>query len=302
MAGASADNRNDDYSLSSVVRRAKYLRLAAVNVSDGMRSGAFRSMFRARGIEFAGVREYLQGDDVRSIDWNVTSRMGKPFVKMFDEERELTVFLVVDRSLSMRTGAAARSRLSQASEAAALLAFAAEQNASPLGAVFFHGEITFTVAPKPGRDQVMTVLKHLDGEDSRVPGSVLANALAGAGQLLRSRSLVIVISDFRSAGYENRLARLALRHDVVAVRITDPADEQLPSSGYVPFFDPESGEHISLPTGSRAFRRSWQQSGREHAERWMLLCLRRGAYPLELSTKDDAAAVLTRFFSSREQR
>ncbi len=250
-------------------------------------------------MEFAGVREYLNGDDVRSIDWNVTSRMGKPFVKLFNEEREISVFLIVDRSLSMTTGSSGRSRLLQASEAAALLAFAAEQNSGSLGAVLFHGEIECILPSAGGRNQVMTFIRKLDSTVMAVPGSVLANALAGAGRILRSRSLVAVISDFRVSGYEQQLALLARKHDVIAIRITDPMDREFPAAGYIPFYDPETGAVRSLPTSGISFRREWETRGREHLERWYNLCTRRGAHPVVISTEEDPAAALVQFFTAQ---
>src|SRR5574344_1216575 len=149
-------------SRESLVRRAALLRLTARSLADSMRSGGFRSLYRGQGIEFNGVREYLPGDDVRTIDWNVTARMDKPYVKLFEEERELPVFLVIDRSLSMNTGSAGRSRLQTACETGALLTLAAEQNQSPVGAVFFDGKIGFSCAPKSGKDRAMLLLTHFD--------------------------------------------------------------------------------------------------------------------------------------------
>jgi uncharacterized protein (DUF58 family) len=285
----------------SIARRARFLRLSAMNISSQMRSGSFRSLFRGHGMEFAGVREYLQGDDVRAIDWNVTSRMGKPFVKLFNEEREISVFLIVDRSLSMTVGSGKRSRLSQASETAALLAFAAEQHSGSLGAALFHGELECILPPAQGRSQVMTVIRKLDSSVqglNSVHGSALSSALAGAGRILRSRSLVAVISDFRVSGYEQQLALLARKHDVLAIRITDPLDTEFPAAGYIPFYDPETGLHRSLPTSSPSFRREWETRGREHLSRWYDHCIRRGAHPLEISTESDPASILGHFFAA----
>jgi len=264
-----------------------------------MRTGGFRSCFRGQGMEFDGVREYERGDDIRSIDWNVTARSGKPFVKMYREERELTVLLVVDNSLSMDTGPGSVSRREKTLETAALLAFAAEQNASPVGSVMFDGISGKVFKPRSGKDQVLTILSSLEHGTQPVRGSVLGSALAGASRVLRSRSLVVVISDFRAAGYEKALGILARRHDVLAVRITSPVDNELPKAGFLPFFDPETGVTASFPTGSTAFRESWARENRESVSRWEHICLRRGVSPLLLSTEDDAVRVLSQFFSER---
>jgi hypothetical protein len=159
--------------------------------------------------------------------------------------------------------------------------------------------------PRSSRDQVLTILSSLENHAkrrTRVPGSVLGNALAGAARVLRSRSLVVIVSDFRTTGYEKSLGILARRHDVLAIRITSPSDDALPRAGYVPFYDPESGRRDSFPTSSSAFAEQWERESRESEHRFEHLSLRRGAYPLILSTEDDSVRVLSRFFSGRRPR
>lgn len=288
---------------SSLIRRAAGLRITARQMAEGLRSGSFRSLQRGQGIEFSGVREYFRGDDIRAIDWNVTARMGKPFVKMFEEERELVVFLVVDRSLSMQTPSSGGSRLYTASEASALMTFACEYTHSSVGAVLFDGEITFSCAPRSGTEQTMLIVSRLDEEPQRQQkGSVLGGALTGAARLLKKRSLVFIFSDFRTTGWEQPLTVLAGRHDVVAVRITAPADEELPDIGFIPFEDPETGEHVFLPTSSLSFRRAWKDDHLSRLYRWRDICLHRGAVPLMLSTVEDPGRALVRFFESGERR
>ena len=291
-----------DENRGRLARRAQQLRLNARTVADSLRQGAFRSVSRGQGIDFSGVREYLSGDNVRSIDWNVTARMGKPFVKQYEEDRELHMLFVLDRSASMLTGSAGRARLAAASEAAAVLLFAAEQNACAVGAVFFDGAIQWACAPKAGRAQVMALFSRLDRLDGGgVRGSALASAMNGAGTLLKRRSLVFVLSDFRADGWLQPLARLSGKHDVVAVRVTDPCDTELPAVGTVPFADSETGERRMLPTSSASFRRAWFEDNRQRTDFWQGECLRHGAYPLALSTADDAVQVLSRFFSQRSR-
>lgn len=284
---------------SGIADRARYLKLAAISISEGMRTGGFRSCFRGQGIDFDSVREYERGDDIRSIDWNVTARSGKPFIKLFREERELTVFLVVDNSLSMDTGPGTVSRRDTALEAAALLAFAAENNGSPVGSVLFDGITRKVFRPRAGKDQVLSILTSFDKAPVPVPGSALGNALAGAGRVLRTRSLVVIVSDFRTAGYEKALGMLARRHDTLAVRVVSPADAALPDAGYLPFADPETGEKAWFPTGSASFRRVWEREYRESLNRWEGICVRRGVSPVILSTEDDSVRVLSLFFSGR---
>ncbi|MDE6351367.1 MAG: VWA domain-containing protein, partial [Treponemataceae bacterium] len=209
---------------------------------------------------------------------------------------------VLDRSASMLTGSAGRARVAAASEAAAVLLFAAEQNACAVGAVFFDGAIQWACAPKAGRAQVMALFSRLDRlDDGGVRGSALASALNGAGTLLKRRSLVFVLSDFRADGWLQPLARLSGKHDVVAVRVTDSSDTELPAVGTVPFADGETGERRMLPTSSASFQRAWFEDNRQRTDFWQGECLRHGAYPLALSTADDAVQVLSRFFSQRSR-
>ncbi|MCR5725245.1 MAG: DUF58 domain-containing protein [Treponema sp.] len=283
-----------------LVQRAMLLRLESAKIATSMRTGNFKSLYRGQGIEFSDVREYLPGDNVRAIDWNVTARMGRAFIKQYEEDKELQVFFVLDRSLSMLSGSHGRSRLNAASEACALLLLAAEQTSSATGAVFFDGEIRFALEPKVGQTQTMILLSRLDETENDVKrGSVLGAALTGAGKLLKKRSLVFVFSDFRSAQWLQPFARLAQKHDVVAVRITDPLDSELPPMGTVPFTDMESGIQRTLPTLSKAFARAWFEDNRARTDSWYNECLRHGGYPLTLSTEEDVLTVLTRFFSRR---
>ncbi len=287
----------------SLVRRASLLRLSSISLAENMRSGSFRSLYRGQGIEFNGVREYISGDDVRSIDWNVTARMDRPFVKTFEEERELPVFLVIDQSLSMGTTSTAKTRMQQALEAGALLAIASEHNSSPVGIVLFDGDIRFSCEPQAGKNQTMMLLSHLDEiPEEIVPGSALPQALRGASTLLRKRSLVFVFSDFRCAGWEQNLAILASRHDVVAVRITDPLDSSLPDVGSVNFIDTESDFQISLPTSSHEFKSEWREDNNFRKEMWKNYCLSHAAYPLVMSTDEDPLVVLMRFFEKKERK
>ena len=202
----------------SLLKKASYLRIVARDLAEGMKSGNFRSLYRGQGVEFEGVREYIRGDDVRNIDWNVTARMANPYVKVFEEERELQIFLVVDSSESMRLEYNKKTKYSIAAESAALITIAAELNACPLGAVFFDGQIHFSCKPRSDKQNTMNILQHLDKlPEVMIKGSVLDSALNGAGKLLKTRSLVFVFSDFRSSDWEKPLLSLAQKNDVVAL-------------------------------------------------------------------------------------
>lgn len=286
---------------NNTAQRAQLLHLTSLSLANGMKNGSFRSLYRGQGIEFSGVREYLRGDDVRAIDWNVTARMGKPFVKTFEEERELDVFIVVDRSLSMNTGSGRQTRLETAMDCASLITMASLHNSSPVGSVVFDGRIQFSCAPKAGKNQALLLLSEFDKRGTQQVGSVLESALRVAEKLLKKRTLVFVISDFRSNGWSVPLSHLCHKHDLIAIKITDPLDEMLPSMGAVPFRDPETGYECVLPTSSSKFARAWREDSEARNERWKSECLRSGGVPLSVSTIQDPAAELIKFFSTREQ-
>ncbi|MBN1615739.1 MAG: DUF58 domain-containing protein [Spirochaetales bacterium] len=282
----------------SVAERARYLHLSALSLAEGMRSGGFRSCFRGRGMDVDGVREYAAGDDIRSIDWNVMARTGKPHVKMYREERDLTVYLVVDDSLSMASAWKGLTKKNKALECAALLAFAAERNTSPVGLISFDRDTGRVFAPKTGRKHIMTVLSDLERRVCSLSGSALSQTLSLSLGVLKNRSLVIVISDFRIAGYEDSLAALARRHDVLAVRLVSPVDFFLPNAGLCPFRDPETGFETAYPTASPSFAQQWEMDAKESVQRWKTTCLKRGALPLVLSVEDDAFTALSSFFKN----
>ena len=288
----------------SLVKKASYLRITARNLADGMKAGTFRSLYKGQGIEFRDVREYFPQDNVRSIDWNVTARMGKAFVRQYEEDKELHVFFVLDRSLSMFAPSKGRSRIETAAETAALLLFAAEQNNSSVGAVFFDNKITFSTMARPGFHNAMTIFRLLCRDVCVAiwpifsPGSFLPNALCGAEKLLKRRSLVFVISDFRVGGWKTSLARLAQKNDLVAIRITDALDTQLPEMGLASFVDVESGKSKKFPSSSKKFKKEWFEYARKQVDDWQSFCTHHGAFPLAVSTADDCAVVLGRFFAS----
>lgn len=287
-----------------LAKRASQLRLSAITLAENMRQGSFKSLYRGQGIEFSDVREYLTGDNVRSIDWNVTARMGRAFIKQYEEDRELSVLLILDCSHSMEVPSKNNSRLRAATEAASLILLACEHNSAAIGTVFFDGKIQFSCAPKSGRENSMMILSKLDkiegrDESEKKEGSVLQNALKGAAKLLKKRSLVFIFSDFRSSKWEKPFAQLAQKNDVIAVKITDDTDSELPEMGTVPFFDAESKKKSVFPTLSKRFKSEWLQANKYRTEQWKETCMKHGASPLLLSTDEDCVLVFSRFFKQR---
>lgn len=279
------------------------LKIASAVLAENMRSGNFRSMTRGQGIEFSDVREYLPGDNVRSIDWNVTAKMGRPYMKLYEEDRELNVFFILDCSLSMLSGSNNKSKMRTACNVASLLLLASSNNSGANGAVFFDGEVFFSCKPKSGKENAMMILSKIDGIDFSMAkrGSAIPNAIKAAAAMLKKRSLVFVISDFRADGYRTDLAFLAQKHDVVAVRISDSSDSELPRIGTLPFADYETRKTVLLPTNSSSFAKSWFDANRRRLESWNDFCVKHNVVPLPILTDEDFVLVLTKFFSARKR-
>ena len=294
--------RNTDH----LAKKSKLLRLNAQNLAEGMKLGNFRSLFRGQGIEFSGVRDYVRGDDVRSIDWNVTARMARPFVKVFEEERELQIFLVVDASLSMKTGSRNRSKLESACEAASLITLASEINASPVGMVLFDVVTSFSCIPRTGREQIMHILDRLDKADNREnktqeKGSALGQAISVASRMLNKRSLVFILSDFLVSPelYQKQLGILAQKNDVIAIRLTGDFDKSLPKFGTVPFMDVETGQTMRLPTGSQRFEKEWTTDYQRREKIWHDFCIKHNIRPVLMKSSEDEFHVLQTLFSQK---
>lgn len=286
----------------SLIKKALYLRMMAADIADGMKSGNFRSLYRGQGIEFAGVRDYIRGDDIRSIDWNVTARMGRPYIKIFEEERELQIFLIVDSSRSMQldNGSDRRTKYAAAAETAALVTIAGEINNCPTGAVFFDGAIHFSCEPALGKENTMQILNHLDRlPDTTTIGSVLPNAITAAAKVLRKRTLVFILSDFRCGGWEKPLINIAQKNDVIAINLHEAFDDELPSLGTVKFMDVESGHKMSLPSSSPAFKKEWRKYNEMNQNRWQEFCIKHGIMPVVLDTKTEPIQVLNQIFARK---
>jgi len=238
---------------ADVLRQVKHIELRARRLVTTLFSGEYRSVFRGQGIEFAEVRAYEQGDDFRAIDWNVSARMGSPYVKTFEEERELTLLLVVDRSGSVDFGRP-RYKADVAIEVAAVLALAAARQNDRVGALLFADQVEQVIPPAKGRRHVLRVIRDLLAYTASGRGTNLGAALLYAARLLRHRAIVVVISDFRASGWELPLRRLALRHEVVAVTVDDPREPELPDAGWVELEDLETGRRALMDTSDAGGR------------------------------------------------
>jgi uncharacterized protein (DUF58 family) len=294
---------------SELLRNITTLPVISGSLAEEMLAGNFRSVFKGHGMEFDEARHYEPGDDIRSIDWNASARFGTPFVKMYREERELTILLLIDISPSMHRGSFAARNISpyeQGLLSAALIAFSAEHTGQQIGAFFFDRDIERVFPPHKGRRHIMALvmaaLQYQNNSQARKDrtGSNIASALTGAQRLLKRRSLVVLISDFYSVNWEQEMGSLCRKHDVIALRICDPDD--LPYPGLITLEDPETGVRIEAPAALSSFKESWSQWHREKTNSWVSQCRRCGASFLELSTDDDAPSSLLKFFSGHGKK
>ena len=286
-------------SAAELAHKVRLLEIQTRHLVNDIFSGEYESVFKGRGVEFAEVREYQPGDDARTIDWNVTARMGAPYVKKFVEERDLTLLLLVDVSGSQAFGSEFLLKRDYAAELAAVLAFSAVANHDRVGAVLFSDRIEGYVPPGRGRDHALRLVRDLLALEPLGRGTDLAGALRFARGVLRRRGIVAVISDFQARDYERALGVLRRRHDVIAIRLFDPREAAMPAAGLVSLFDPETGQRSVADTSQPAVRQRLASSaGAEAAD----VFKRTRVDALALSTVQSYERPLQAFFKARERR
>jgi len=285
-----------------LVRQIRLLEIRTDRAVDEMAGGAYRSLFKGRGIEFDEVREYVPGDDVRTIDWNVSARTGSAFVKKFIEERELTVLLVVDVSASGDYGGARRSKRAAAAELAALLAFSAGRNGDKAGLLMFSDRCELFVPPRSGRRHALRLIREVLAFEPRSRGTDLAEALREAARLLKKRGIVFILSDFiDDKPFEKELKLLRQRHDVVALELTDAREAAWPSRCAVTLEDAETGEVAEFSGGAAALRRLDAELGAAE-ERRRGICRRARVDVAQVSNSGNILRPLIDLFARRARR
>ena len=264
-------------------------------------AGEYSSAFRGRGVEFSEVREYQPGDDVRTIDWNVTARLGAAYVKRYLEERELTVMFVVDFSASGAFGSRLRTKGELAAEVCAVLALAAARNNDRVGTLLFTDRVEHYVPPRKGRRHVLRVISDILSFQPTGRGTNLAVALGELEATLRRRAVIFLLSDFLTSGYEGPLGHLARRHDLVALQLVDPRERELPDAGVVTLWDPERGGWRRVNTSELAVREGFRRRALEFDRALERGLRERGADLLRLETGRSYAEPLLAFFRRRER-
>jgi uncharacterized protein (DUF58 family) len=285
-----------------ILRQVKLIELQTRGLVNSVFTGEYRSVFKGQGMEFSEVREYQPGDEVRSIDWNVTARMRRPFVKRYIEERELTVMLVVDLSGSERFGTVKRFKSELASELAAVLAMSAVQNNDRVGVLLFTDRIEHVVPPRKGRRHVLRIIRDLLAFEPVGRGTDMVTAIDYVAKMLNEHAIVFIVSDFLEADISHPLKILAQRHDVVAVTVEDPSERDLPDIGIARLIDPETGETFEVDTSSPGVRDAYAKRVAGEREERKHLLRRLAIDEVSVRTEGGVVEPLLRFFRARETR
>jgi uncharacterized protein (DUF58 family) len=283
-----------------VLRQVKLIELRTRGLVNSLFTGEYRSVFKGQGMEFSEVREYQTGDEVRSIDWNVTARMRRPFVKRYIEERELTVMLVVDLSGSERFGTVRRFKSELATELGAVLAMSAIRNNDRVGILLFTDQVEHVVPPKKGRRHVLRIIRDLLVHEPVGRGTDLAGAMTYLQKMLHHHTIIFLISDFLAPDVERPLKLLSQRHDVVAITIDDPSERTLPDIGLARFTDAETGQTLDIDTSNPGVRTHYEGQVREEKEGRRHLLRRLAIDEVPVSTDGGFIEPLLKFFRSRE--
>ncbi|HIG53035.1 MAG TPA: DUF58 domain-containing protein [Candidatus Latescibacteria bacterium] len=285
-----------------ILDKVRLIEIHTRNMVNNLFAGEYHSVFKGRGMEFAEAREYQPGDDVRHIDWNVTARVGDPFIKVFDEEREMTVMLLVDASASGAFGSQQQMKGEVGVEVSALLAFSAIQNNDRVGLLIFTDEVEVFVPPKKGRKHVLRVIRELLYFQPQGRRTSIAGALEYLGRVLHRRSVVFVVSDFQDKEYETALRHLSRRHDLIAVSLSDPREWQLPDVGFINLQDAETGEQVLVDSGDRGVRKFYAAEQKVAAARRGVLFRKTGVDEIAIDATKPYVDPLIHFFRARMKR
>jgi uncharacterized protein (DUF58 family) len=289
-----------------ILKKIRHLELKTRGIVEAAFAGQYRSVFKGRGMNFEEVRQYQPGDEVRSIDWNVTARFGEvhgdAYVKKFTEERELTVMLIVDVSASGALGSVHLSKRELAAEVACLFAFSAIRNGDKVGLILFSDHVELFIAPKKGRLPILRLIREILFFEPKGRGTEPAEALDYLNRVLHRRSVVFLLSDFQAPDFSKELSVTSRRHDLIAIPIVDPREEELPNVGWLTLEDAETGEQIDVDTSDRRTRLGYIDTvSRRSAER-LRDFRRKGIDAISLKTDEDYLPALRTFFRTRERR
>jgi len=285
-----------------LAKKIRVLQITTNKVVNEILAGEYKSVFKGRGMEFEEVREYSPGDDIRTIDWNVTARTGKPYVKTYVEERELTIMFIVDMSASGEFGSVNKLKNEVAAELCALLAFSAVKNNDKVGLILFTDRVEKFIPPKKGTTHVLRVIRELLSFKPKKSRTDIAGALDYFGRIASKSAVVFLVSDFLAEDFKKPMSIIGKKHDLIAATIIDPREKSLPDVGLVELEDAETGETILIDTGSRSVRNRYRDLGEQQSREFRNLFSSIGVDHIEIRTDRDYVPELVKFFRIRERR
>ena len=282
-----------------IIKKVRKVEIKTKKLTNNVFGGEYQSTFKGRGMTFSEVRSYEFGDDVRTIDWNVTARYNEPFVKVFEEERELTLMLVVDISGSELFGTQGQFKREELTEIAATLSFSAMQNNDKVGLVLFTDQVELFIPPKKGRSHVLRIIRELLEYQPKSQKTSISNALEFLSGVLKKKAIVFIMSDFMDNGYEKTLRIVAKKHDLTGIRIYDRHEETMPNIGLVPMLDNETGQTAWVNTQSAALRKAYAEQYRTMVGEFENLFHKNGAGTLRSRLDESYVKKLLNYFKSR---
>ncbi|NQT76300.1 MAG: DUF58 domain-containing protein [Bacteroidetes bacterium] len=287
---------------SDIIKKVRKIEIKTRGLSNQIFAGHYHSAFKGRGMAFSEVREYQYGDDIRNIDWNVTARFNHPFIKIYEEERELTVMLLVDVSGSNEYGSQGQFKEEQMTEIAAVLAFSAIKNNDKVGVIFFSDQVEKFIPPKKGTTHILRIIRELIDFKPESQKTDIAEGLRYLTNAIKKRCTAFIISDFLDTGFEEALRIAGNKHDVVALRVYDKSETMLPNIGLVKVFNKESGKYTWVDTASARARKNYNEWWRMHDNYLNTLFKKIGIDHASISTNEDYVKPLVGLFKIRQSR
>jgi uncharacterized protein (DUF58 family) len=285
-----------------ILKKIRHIQITTSRMVTDVFAGQYQSVFKGKGMEFHEVREYLPGDEIRTIDWNVTARMGHPYVKKFVEERELTVMLILDASMSCRFGSVKQFKNQLAAELCSVLAFSAIQNNDRVGLMIFTDRIERFIPPRKGTRHVLRVIREALYYKPQGKSTNISLALEYLNRVMKRKTITFLISDFFDEGFKNILSVSNKRHDVVAVTITDPREIELPDVGIIDLDDAETGKKFTVDTSDRNFRKEYKNDAFKKFKERQKLLRSINVDNIDIRTDMPYTKELIKFFKSRERK
>ncbi|HSG68285.1 MAG TPA: DUF58 domain-containing protein [Bacteroidales bacterium] len=287
---------------SDILKRVRKIEIKTRGLSRQIFTGHYHSAFKGRGMAFSEVREYQYGDDIRNIDWNVTARFNHPYIKIFEEERELTVMLLIDVSGSNEFGSRTIFKEDQMTEVAAVIAFSAINNNDKVGVIFFSDKVEKFIPPKKGRSHILRIIRELIDFRPESQKTNISEGLRYLTNAIKKRCTAFIISDFLDTGFEEALRIAGNKHDIVALRVYDETETQLPNIGLVKIFNKESGKYQWVDTSSRKAREGYNEWWQMHEKYLRNLFRKTSIDSVSISTEEDYVKPLVGLFKLRESR